>query len=308
MNVLLLDKDKKRLKTLVDTLGDQDFNIVVEKDGKEVMKHLLDDPPELIISDFELPGGGIDLVNNILTLTKDQYPYVLFLTEEEEENYAVDSLGPIPGDFLLKPLKKRELKARIAVAERTIALQSHLRDSKGGRVDLALYDDMTNVLNRQAVYERALAELNRAMREKIQVCLAMIEVINHKDMESDDKEDMSAQAIRYVARAIRANVRMYDLVGRWIGSKFFLLLPSLPKEHTQAVIERIYTAITAVRVKYGEGEMLPIDIAIGYTWSTEEAPAPLYVLIEQANNALNEASKIEEGNRTAAHQVEKQKG
>lgn len=305
MRVLLLDKDKKRLKMLVDGLGDQDFNIVVEKDGKEVMKHLLDDPPELIISDFELPGGGIDLVNNILTLNRDQYPYVLFMTEEEEESYAIDSLGPIPGDFLVKPLKKRELKARISVAERTIALQVHLRDTKGTRVDLALYDEMTNVLNRQAVYERALAELNRAMREKIQVCLVMLEVINHKDIESDDEEGLAVQAIRYVARAIRANVRMYDLVGRWIGSKFFLLLPSLPKDHTQAVIERIYTAITAVRVKYGEGEMLPIDIAVGYTWSTEDAPAPLYVLIEQANDALNEASKVEEGHRIVAYQAEK---
>ncbi len=305
MKVLLLDKDKKRLKTLVDTLGNQDFNIVVEKDGKEVLKHLLDDPPELIISDFELPGGGIDLVNTILTLTRDQYPYVLFMTEEEEENYAVDSLGPIPGDFLVKPLIKRELKARISVAERAIALQTHLRDTKGNRVDLALYDEMTNVLNRQAVYERALAELNRAMREKIQVCLAMLEVVNHKDIESEDKEEMATLAIRYVARAIRANVRMYDLVGRWIGSKFFLLLPSLPKEHTQAVIERIYTSISTVRVKYGEGEMLPIEIAIGYTWSTEEAPAPLYVLIEQANDALIEASNIEEGNRLVAYQEEK---
>lgn len=306
MKVLLLDKDKKRLKMLVDSLGDQDFNIVVEKDGKEVMKHLLDDsPPELIISDFELPGGGIDLVNNILTLNRDQYPYVLFVTEEEEESYAIDSLGPIPGDFLVKPLNKRELKARISVAERAIALQVHLRDTKGNRVDLALYDEMTSVLNRQAVYERALAELNRAMREKIQVCLVMLEVINHKDIPSDDEEGVAVQAIRYVARAIRANVRMYDLVGRWIGSKFFLLLPSLPKEHTQAVIERIYTAITAVRVKYGEGEMLPIDIAVGYTWSTEEAPAPLYVLIEQANDALNEASKVEEGNRIVAYQAEK---
>jgi len=304
VKVLIVGQDKEQRKFLKDNLGDEDFDILMEKDGKGVMKHLEGDSPELIISDFSTPNGGIDLVNNILKLEKDLIPYVIFITEEQGEKYAIDSLGPIPGDFLHKPIKKEELTARVSIAERAIALQNRLRDSKDVQVDLAMYDDLTNVLNRQAVYERALGEMNRAKREHLQLCIAMVDVVNYEDIQTAYDDDTANQAIQYVARAIRANVRMYDLVGRWIGSKFFIMLPGLPKEHTQAVISRLYSAITSVRVKHIDGDLIPIKLAVGYTWADGEEPDPLYVLIEKSNDTLVKATKMK-GDQKILHYEEK---
>ncbi|TES91622.1 MAG: response regulator, partial [Anaerolineales bacterium] len=152
MKVLLLDKDKTRIKLFKEVLNDPDYDILVAKHGKNAIKHLGEDSPELIITDFDVPGGGVDLVNAILTMNRDQFPYVLFIAEEQGEKYAVDCLGPIPGDFLLKPIKEQELRARISVAERAITLQSHLRSERSDTVDLAMYDELTNLMNRQAVY------------------------------------------------------------------------------------------------------------------------------------------------------------
>lgn len=294
MKVLLVDNDKKQRKLLKENLGGQDYEVLMEKDGKSVMKYLETESPELIISNIDTPGGGIDLINTILKIEKDRFPYVIFITEELGEKHAIDSLGPIPGDFLHKPIKIDELRARVSIAERAIALQDHLRDKREIQVDLALYDDLTNVLNRQAVYERALAEMNRSKREKIQLCLAMVEVINHKHIESTFDLETANQAVQYVARAIRANVRMYDLVGRWIGAKFFLMLPGLPGEHTRNVIERIYSAVISVRVKHINGDSINIDLSVGYTWTLNgEDTEPLYLLIEQANDALAKASELD---------------
>jgi diguanylate cyclase (GGDEF)-like protein len=305
VKVLLVDNDKKQRKLLKDNLGDQDYEILMEKDGKAVMKYLEEDSPELIISDIATPGGGIDLVNNILKIEKDRFPYVIFITEEQGEKHAIDSLGPIPGDFLHKPIKTDELKARISIAERAIALQNHLRDTKGIQVDLALYDDLTNVLNRQAVYERALAEMSRAKREDTQLCLAMVDVVNFDKIKSKFDLETANQAIQYVARAIRANVRMYDLVGRWIGSKFFLMLPGLPEEHTRMVIDRIFSAVTSVRVKHVDGNSIKIDLAIGYTWTSNgEDSEPLYLLIEQANDTLVKASKMRANQKIMIYEEE----
>jgi diguanylate cyclase (GGDEF)-like protein len=305
VKVLLVDNDKKQRKFLKGNLGDQDYEVLMENDGKSVMKYLEADSPELIISNIDTPGGGIDLVNNILKMEKERFPYVIFITEEQGEKHAIDSLGPIPGDFLHKPIKIDELKARVSIAERAIALQDHLREKKDVQVDLALYDDLTNVLNRQAVYERALAEMNRAKREKTQLCLAMVEVINFDKIESTFDLETANQAIQYVARAIRANVRMYDLVGRWIGAKFFLMLPGLPQENTRMVIERIYSAVTSVRVKHVDGDSILIDLAVGYTWTSNgEDSEPLYLLIEQANDSLAEASKLDTDSKILCHKSE----
>jgi diguanylate cyclase (GGDEF)-like protein len=289
MKVLIVDADKKQRKFLKDYLGDHDFEILMEKNGNAVMKHFEGDHPELIISDFSTPGGGIDLINHILKLERDLYPYVIFITEEQGEKYAIDSLGPIPGDLLHKPIKTEELSARVSIAERAIAF-----DTKDIQMDLAMYDGLTNVLNRKAVYERALGEMNRAKRENLQLCLAMVDVANYEVVKTTYDLDTANQTIQYVARSIRANVRMYDLVGRWIGSKFFLMLPGLPLEHARAVINRLYNAVISVRVKHVDGDSIPIDLAVGYTWADGDAPDPLYVLIEKANESLIKAVKKSE--------------
>jgi PleD family two-component response regulator len=82
---------------------------------------------------------------------------------------------------------------------------------------------------------------------------------------------------------------MYDLVGRWMGAKFLLLLPGLPVEYTKNVVDRIYSAISAVRIRLSDDQSLQLDMAVGYVISKAEEPVPLYELIEGANQALIDA-------------------
>ena len=112
----------------------------------------------------------------------------------------------------------------IAVAERTLALQARAKETSGHSSDsLALYDHLTSVLNRQAIYERALAEMNRSQRDGNQVGIAMIEIVNLDEIIEKYGSDVRDQSVRFVARAARANMRIYDLVGRWIGAKFMYI-------------------------------------------------------------------------------------
>jgi diguanylate cyclase (GGDEF)-like protein len=299
LKVLLFNTKEEQLQLVEDTLNKHDYEIIIENDPEKLADCFADDVPEVIISDFEIEGGGIELVNQLLAHLQPPFPYVLFITEAQAESYAVDCLGPIPGDFVSKPIRAEELRARILVAERAIALQNHLRSQEEVSPDLAIYDDLTNLLNRQAVYERALAELNRAHRQKIDTCLALLEIINIDQIKKEHGEKTAHQAIRFVARAIRANIRMYDLVGRWMDARFMLMLPGLPIEYTKNVIERIYSAISAVRIRLSDDETLKVEMAVGYVMSESEEPVPLYELIEGANQALIEAMEMKKPEKVA---------
>lgn len=299
LKVFLFNSEEEQQELLKEILNQQDYEIVIEDQLSNLVEHFGEATPELIISDFESMGGGIDLVNELLANIQPPFPYVLFITESQAESYAIDCLGPIPGDFVSKPIRAEELRARIQVAERAIALQTHLRSQEGISPDLALYDDLTNLLNRQAVYERALAELNRANRQKIDTCLALFEILNIEKIEAEHGDKISRQAIRFVARAIRANIRMYDLVGRWMGAKFLLMLPGLPVEYTKNVVDRIYSAISAVRIRLSDDEALQLEMAVGYVISKSDEPSPLYELIEGANQALIEASELKKPDKVA---------
>jgi diguanylate cyclase (GGDEF)-like protein len=295
VKVLLYDTDDSRIEVVKEILNKDDYDLMLEKDESSLYGHLKKDAaPELIISNFDLPNGGIDLVNAILAVQTPPFPYVLFLTEEFSEKFAVDCLGPIPGDFVVKPLRESELAARILVAERTLALQEHLFTQEELPPDVAMYDDLTNLLNRQAIYEHALAELSRAQREKLPVCLVMVEINNGTTIQEVHGRDTMRQAIRFVARAIRANLRMYDLVGRWMEAKFLVIMPGLSSEHGQSVVERIIKAVHSVNLRVEDGSLLELDIAGGYTYADPDHVRPLYEQIDQANLALGAAGSLVE--------------
>ena len=301
MKVLLYDSDDVYLHLLRDNLNQDDYTLVVEQDALKLFDHLEGDVPELIISNFNQYRGGVELVNAVLARLEPPFPYILFLTEDHSETLAVNCLGPIPGDFISTPLRSEEFQARIIVAEKAIALQNLLRAQKDYPPDIALYDPLTNVLNRQAVYERGLVELNRSQRQKTPVCLAMIELINAAEIARQNGEGISNQAIRFVARAIRANLRLYDVVGRWMDGRFMLVLPGLPIEHTRNVIERIIMAIQSVRIRSEDQDQIDLVIAAGYTWSDQGEALPLVELIQRASSAIDRATVLEHQDKLIAY-------
>jgi len=293
VKVLLYDTFEDQIGLVKEVLNQDDYDLVVEGDASSLYGHLKKgSAPELIISNFDLPSGGIDLVNAILAVHTPPFPYVLFLTEEFSEKFAVDCLGPIPGDFIVKPMREPELEARVLVAERTLALQEHLFSQEELPSDVAMYDDLTNLLNRQAIYEHALAELARVQREKQTVCFVMIEVNNAARIQETYGSETLRTAIRYVARAVRANLRMYDLVGRWMEAKFLLVLPGLTPEFGQSVVERILAAVHSVNIRLEDGSLLALDITGGYTYAEPDQVRPLYEQLDQANIALSAAGEL----------------
>ena len=294
MRVVIFDPDKKQRNIIRENINGQDFTVTEYSNGDQLVERIKVGDVDLMIADFEADGSGIDLINIILAADIREYPYIVFITDEEGEFHAIDCLGPIPGDFLVKPIKVKEFQARIQIAERTIALQNRLKKDKGDTGSLAIYDNLTNVLNKQAVYERAMAEHNRAQREEKQIGLGMLEVINLDQVEELHGEEIRDQAMKFVARATRANVRIYDLVGRWIGAKFLVLLPGVSNEDVEIVMTRIQKAITSIRVRIPEGDRLQLDVRIGYTVMEKKDPHPLYVLIEQANHALEAVTHLDQ--------------
>lgn len=294
MNVLILSQDTKKLDFLGKIIESQEFayhSLEVE-DG--IQEDINLNSADIIVADFEEKDfGSMNLVNRILASDIDFYPYVIFITAPGGEGSIIDTLGPIPGDFLVGPVKEQELLARLAIAERSIALQTNLRNNDGFSDDLAIYDPLTGILNRQAVYERALAEFTRSQREGSQLGFGMLSINNIEELFENHGKEVRDQALKFVARALRANVRIYDHVGRWIGEKFILLLPGVSFEQLPPIFERLRMAITTILILLPDDNRVQLDIRIGYTSSAKDGSVPLYNLIEQANLALDAAQKTE---------------
>jgi diguanylate cyclase (GGDEF)-like protein len=293
LNILIFNRNAEENKLILSELYGNDFKVSQADSRQTAISLLKENGENIIIADFKFPYfNGMDLINHVLASHNSVYPFIIFITEKDQEDQAIDCLGPVPGDFLARPIDSKELAVRMSVAERALALQKRMQaNAEEIQSGQAMYDQLTSVLNRQAVYEHALAELNRAQREDFQIAIAMVEVMNLKEIYEEYGDEVRDEVVRFVARAARSNLRLYDLVGRWIGAKFLLVLPGVNEDTAAPIFKRIHTAITTVRVRVSDAKRIALMVRVGFTITDRAHPLPLYTLIEQANLALENASE-----------------
>ncbi|MEJ2759253.1 MAG: diguanylate cyclase, partial [Anaerolineales bacterium] len=279
MKVLVYEEDESRIELLRENLNQEDYDVIFARSGEALFVFLEDEMPDLIVSNFELPRGGYDLANAILARVKRPFPYVLFLTEKKSEKYVVDCLGPIPGDFVSLPLREEALQARIVVAEKAIALQEYLRSQDSAPPELAMYDPETNLLNKQAVFDRGLVEVSRSHRENQTVGVAMMELINVDAIRNQRGDELAALAVRFIANTLRANLRMYDIVGRWTPACFLVLIPGVPTENTGSVVTRLYEAVSEIKITLMDDSLLELQLAAGFTCANQGDELPFAEIV-----------------------------
>jgi diguanylate cyclase (GGDEF)-like protein len=297
VKVLVYEEDESRIELLRENLNQEDYDVIFARSGEALFVFLEDEMPDLIVSNFELPRGGYDLANAILARVKRPFPYVLFLTEKKSEKYVVDCLGPIPGDFVSLPLREEALQARIVVAEKAIALQEYLRSQDSAPPELAMYDPETNLLNKQAVFDRGLVEVSRSHRENQTVGVAMMELINVDAIRNQRGDELAALAVRFIANTLRANLRMYDIVGRWTPACFLVLIPGVPTENTGSVVTRLYEAVSEIKITLMDDSLLELQLAAGFTCANQGDELPFAEIVGRSEKAVSGASRMDEGPR-----------
>ena len=291
MRVLIIDDDAKHRKLIKESLSEEDYEIFAVGNGKKGLKTLEKEQINLLIAAYDMPKfGGKKLVAGILESKIDSFPFIVFLVNEGSQQEAVDCLEPMTGDYMVKPISSDGLRARIAVVKRSIDIKDRLDTVRKDSKSLALYDQLTGVFNRQAVYDQALAEISRSQREGLPLSVAMIEIRNLQEIEEEHGTNVRNQALRYVSSAVRANVRIYDILGRWIGAKFMLMLPNTSLEDVSTVVERVNQSISTIGIQLPDRSRMEIQVNVGVSSLPPAETIPLYMLVEQANSALLEAN------------------
>ncbi len=117
MNILLVDDDEMVLQTIGDFLNRRGHRVKTASDGSEALQTMAAKPPDLIISDIQMPGmGGIAFLRAI----RERFPDlpVILMTGHATVETAVAALRGRAYDYLKKPVSLEELQACIGRIER----------------------------------------------------------------------------------------------------------------------------------------------------------------------------------------------
>lgn len=137
MKLLIAEDDlgsRRLLQTLVTHWG---YDAVVTKDGLEAWHAFeRDDAPPLALLDWNMPGmNGIEVCLRVKESPRLRSTYVILLTAQNKNEDIVTGLEAGADDYVTKPFGQAELRARLKVGARTVALQRSLADRIGALQD-----------------------------------------------------------------------------------------------------------------------------------------------------------------------------
>lgn len=156
---------------------------------------------------------------------------------------------------------------------------------------LANHDQLTSLLNRRAFFEQGEKLVAACRSQGATLVCIMCDIDHFKSINDTHGHPVGDEAIKVVSSLLRSAVRPTDLVGRYGGEEFCVLLPGLPEDLAPKVAERIRAKIEAQAdrgVRSVEG--LRITSSFGLT-SLKLGAESLPALIEQADEALYRSKK-----------------
>jgi len=290
MKLLIADDDLTSRVLLENLTRKWGCEPTVVEDGQAAWEVLQqDNPPRLLLIDWEMPRlTGLALCQRIRRQAGTDPVYIILLTSRNETIDIVTGLEMGANDYVTKPFNNVELQARVQVGKRMLALQKELNQAKEALAFQASHDVLTGLLNRRAVMEALDKELSRSYREQKPLCIAMCDIDFFKKINDNHGHLAGDLVISEVSQRINAELRPYDLAGRYGGEEFLLVFNSSLKD-AHKLLERIRLAIANTPFNY-EKESLTITLSSGvmvYDSFADEGDKE--ALIDTADKALYEA-------------------
>ena len=245
-SILIVDDESLNITALNHILGG-DYTIFVEKHGKDAFEAAKELSPDLIILDIIMPEmDGFEIIATLKGNHDTREIPVIFITglggpESEERGLA---LGAV--DYIHKPFNPAIVKLRV---RNQLQIVNQMRMIN----HLSITDTLTNTANRRHFNTRLNYEWQRSIRERTPLSLFLIDVDRFKNYNDTYGHLQGDVALRSIADSIGKRLyRTTDLLARWGGEEFAVLLPNTHAQGARIVAEDIRASIEKGVFPFGD--------------------------------------------------------
>jgi diguanylate cyclase (GGDEF)-like protein len=283
--VLLVDDDPMLTRYYARVLARAGMVTLAVNDPLAVFQTLENFYPDLILMDMYMP----DYTGPELALViRDQEQFVgvpvVFLSGENDREKQLAALQVGADDFLTKPIAPAHLVAAVSSrAERARTLRR-----------LLMRDSLTGLLNHTTTKERLDGEVARALRQGTPLAFAFLDLDHFKSINDTYGHPVGDGVIRNMARLLQGRLRRSDLIGRYGGEEFAVILPDTPVGDAARVMEDLRMRFAAIEQHAGGGifyatfscGVAGVPPALSAASLTETADQALYRAKQQGRNRV----------------------
>jgi diguanylate cyclase (GGDEF)-like protein len=254
--ILVVDDSLANRELLSQELEDEGFEVETAESGPECLELAHSWHPEVILLDIQMPGmDGIETCRKLKENAETKDIPVLFVTAKRtDDDSVVEALQAGGNDFLPKPYSPPILFARVSSQLSIARAHAQLRR-------MAMVDELTGVYSRRHLF----SSLPRLVKSGIRggpngMCLMVIDVDHFKSVNDTQGHLEGDKVLRKIAQTIAESTRETDLVARFGGEEFVVVLPQTLGEGGSLVAEKVRAAV--------EATCTPVTVSIGLACST----------------------------------------
>jgi two-component system chemotaxis family response regulator WspR len=283
--VVLLVDDQMIVARAVRQLFAQDPGISFHycADASQALAYAEELRPTVILQDLVMPGtSGLELVQKYRSTPATAEIPIIVLSAKEDAVTKSQAFAEGANDYLVKLPDRIELVARVRYHSKAYRALSALRDQ-------ASRDGLTGVWNRKTIFDRLAQELARVEREHTCMAIVMVDLDKFKSINDSLGHPAGDAVLQQASRRLITAVRSYDLVGRYGGEEFLLVLPNCERDQATKLGERLRQAIANVPMNI-EGRELPVTCSLGVACASA-SNSDLAALVRAADGALYRAKQ-----------------
>jgi len=251
--VLIVDDDAAMLAYHSAALEQAGMLVSSVSDPMKIMGTLLEFDPDLILMDIYMPEcDGIELAKVIRQLGGFVGIPIVYLSAEKDFDKQLDAISFGGDDFLVKPIEPRHLVSAVASRiERTRSLRSFM-----------VRDSLTGLLNHTSIKDQLSREVARAHRLKTPLAFAMLDIDFFKKVNDSYGHSAGDRVIKSLSRLLKQRLRETDIVGRYGGEEFAVILTGTDGPAAVKVLDSIRDAFSRL-IYLSEDKEFSVNLSCG---------------------------------------------
>ncbi len=265
------------------------------KSGEEALQLLGDSEFDLVIMDIELPGlDGFETTTILREALGEHWVPIIFATSHASDENVLAAIKAGGDDYLVKPVSRNLLEAKLIALHRIAEMQNQLNQLNSRLEMLSQKDSLTQLLNRRTFSEKAEQSLVETKRHGKSSSLMMLDVDYFKPYNDYYGHMAGDECLKEIAHCIKqAVLREGDLIGRYGGEEFIILLPDTDEAGANIVANKLVGAIQHAQIPHQKSPISDyITISIGIEHSKPMQRLPLDELIKNADSHLYQAKEF----------------
>lgn len=280
--ILVVDDNANNRRLLVDILEDEDYTVFTAENGLQVLEMAQKLKPDIILLDIMMPGlDGFGVCSSLKSepLTKD-IP-IIMVTAKTDSRDIKSSLELGAFDYIKKPIDEIEVIARVQSALRFKNHENQLRE-------MAMKDGLTGVYNRSLLMELLEKEMIKGERMENPIAFVMLDIDHFKSINDTYGHIVGDMVLKKMAFHLSEIARKSDIVGRYGGEEFSIILPNVDREDAYQICERLRKSIENLEFITEKGRF-HITVSFGVYVKNKDEAITHEEMVKRADEALYRA-------------------